>query len=190
MKVPAAVKNLKLCQAFKGHNPNIINFIEQINDKEFYIEDDEIGKYTKRVNLVTSGKLCKICNPQQKVAILLPIDNKFIKNCPGGIADAAVFTEQEFHFIEFKTNAEGNSGKSLVSTYEKAMGQLKNTLNLFESNMNAVGIDFQTKVNVECNIIVSESFPRNNAMEMTYALAFAQQTKGVPLNFENEIDLK
>lgn len=50
MNVPQAVKNLKLCQAFKGHNPDIITCIEQIKDKEFYIEDDEKDKFTKRVN--------------------------------------------------------------------------------------------------------------------------------------------
>lgn len=59
MNVPQAVKNLKLCQAFKGHNPDIITCIEQIKDKEFYIEDDEKDKVTKRVNQSTPGKSCK-----------------------------------------------------------------------------------------------------------------------------------
>lgn len=190
MNVPQAVKNLKLCQAFKGHNPDIITCIEQIKDKEFYIEDDEKDKFTKRVNQSTPGKSCKICNPQQKVAILLPIDNKFIKICQGGIADAAVFNEQDFHFVEFKTNAEGNNDNSVKLTYDKAMSQLKETLTLFENNIKSIGIDFKKQVDIECNIIVSESFPRNNAIEMTNAIYFAEQTNGIPLNFENEIHLR
>ena len=102
------------------------------------------------------------------------IDNKFIKICQGGIADAAVFNEQDFHFVEFKTNAEGNNDNSVQATYSKAMSQLKETLSLFENNIKSIGIDFKKQVDIECNIIVSESFPRNNTIEMTYAMQFAK----------------
>ena len=190
MNVPQAVKNLKLCQAFKGHNPNIADCIEKISDDVFYIEDNTQVKYTIKVQEPTNCKVCKVLNPQKEIAILLPIDNKFIKTCQGGIADAAVFNELCFHFVEFKTNAKGNSDNSVKSTYEKATSQLKKTLTLFENNINSVGFDFRKKVDIECNIIVSESFPRNNAMEMTYAMLFAEQTNGIPLNLENEIHLK
>lgn len=190
MNVPQAVKNLKLCQAFKGHNPNIADCIEEISDNAFYIEDNEQVKYTIKVQVPTNCKVCKVLNPQKGIAILLPIDNKFIKICQGGIADAAVFNEQDFHFVEFKTNAEGNNDNSVKSTYSKAMSQLKKTLTLFENNIKSIGIDFRNQVDIECNIIVSESFPRNNAIEMTNAMQFAEETNGIPLNFENEIYLK
>lgn len=189
MKVPQAVKNLKLCQAFKGHNPSIVSCTEEINDEIFYIEDHEQKKYTIKVQQPTQGKICKILNPQKESVVLLPIDNKFIKKYTGEIADAAVFNEHEFHFIEFKTNAEGNSDKSVKATYDKAMNQLKETLKLFENKITATNIHFREKVDVECNMIVSESFPRNNAMEMTNQILFALQTEGIPLNFENEINL-
>ena len=37
MKIPEAVKNLKLCQAFWGHNPVITDCTEEITDTEFYM---------------------------------------------------------------------------------------------------------------------------------------------------------
>lgn len=189
MKIPEAVKNLKLCQAFWGHNPMITDCTEEITDTEFYIEDSQEIGYTIKVQQPTQDKTCKVINPSQDTAVLLPIDNRFIKNNVNGIADAAVFNTKDFHFVEFKTNAEGNSDYAVAETYKKAMEQLKETLNLFESKINAIKVDFRKQVNVECNIIVSETFPRNKSAEMTNAILFVQQTNGVPLNFDNEIEL-
>lgn len=190
MIVPLALQNLKLCQAFKGHNPDIMQCIEEISDKEFFIEDNQSVGYTINVKQPTQDKICKVLNPTQNIAILLPIDNRFIKNHKNGIADAAVFNSKDFHFVEFKTNASGNTSHSVSATYLKAMDQLKETLNIFESSMNAVNIDFRNKVNVECHVIVSETFPRSKSSEMTNAMAFAIETNGISLIFEREIGLK
>lgn len=70
------------------------------------------------------------------------------------------------------------------------MDQLKETLNLFERKLNAIKIDFRKQVNIECNIIVSETFPRNKATEMTNTMLFALQINGIPLEFDNEIELR
>lgn len=163
---------------------------EEITDTEFYIEDSQEIGYTIKVQQPTQDKICKVLNPSQDTAILLPIDNRFIKNNVNGIADAAVFNTKDFHFVEFKTNAEGNSDYAVAETYKKAMEQLNETLNLFESKINAVKVDFRKQVNIECNIIVSETFPRNKSAEMTNAILFAQQTSGIPLGFDNEIELR
>ena len=188
--VSEPVKNLKLCQAFLGHNPVITDCTEEIADTEFYIEDSQEIGYTVKVQQPTQDKICKVFNPSQDTAILLPIDNRFIKNNVNGIADAAVFNTKDFHFVEFKTNAEGNSDYAVAETYKKAMEQLKETLNLFESKINAIKVDFRKQVNVECNFIVSETFPRNKSAEMSNAILFAQQTSGIPLGFDNEIELR
>lgn len=188
--VSESVKNLRLCQAFWGHNPVITDCTEEITDAEFYIEDSQEVGYTIKVQQPTQDKACKVLNPSQNTATLLPIDNRFIKNNVNGIADAAVFNTKDFHFVEFKTNAEGNSDYAVSETYKKAMDQLKGTLNLFESKINAIKIDFRKQVNVECNIIVSETFPRNKSAEMTNAMLFAQETNGILLRFDNEIELK
>lgn len=188
--VSEPVKNLKLCQAFWGHNPVITDCTEETTNAEFYVEDSQEVGYTIKVQQPTQDKACKVLNPSQNTTTLLPIDNRFIKNNVNGIVDAAVFNTKDFHFVEFKTNAEGNSDYAVAETYKKAMNQLKVTLNLFESKINAIKIDFRKQVNVECNIIVSETFPRNKSAEMTNAMLFAQETNGILLRFDNEIELK
>ena len=87
-RVSEPVKNLKLCQAFWGHNPMITDCTEEITDTEFYIEDSQEIGYTIKVQQPTQDKTCKVINPSQDTAVLLPIDNRFIKNNTNGIADA------------------------------------------------------------------------------------------------------
>ena len=70
----------------------------------------------------------------------------------------------------------------------KAMQQLISTVDLFKGVLAKAHVDFTSKVQIECHIIVSDIFPRNNASEMTKALLFADRT-GLPLSFDNEIDL-
>lgn len=36
MDIPVAISNLKLCRAFKGHNPDIMDCVLPIADKEFF----------------------------------------------------------------------------------------------------------------------------------------------------------
>ena len=93
-----------------------------------------------------------------------------------------------FHFVEFKTNAICQSDAGVEETYEKAIQQLISTLELFKEVLAKVKIDFLEKLHVECHVIVSSVFPRNNASEMTKAWIFAQKT-GISLSFENEIEL-
>lgn len=188
MDIPEAISNLKLCRAFKGHNPDMMDCALPIADKEFFVEDSrEVGCtiYTcKKID----DKSCKVSNSTDEAVILLPIDGKFIINHKGGIADSALFNTKDFHFVEFKSNAEGNTDNAVKGTYSKAMDQLNETLNIFESKINAADIDFRKKVNVTCHIIVSETFPRNSAAEQTNAIAFAKRTKGIPLECDNDIE--
>lgn len=69
------------------------------------------------------------------------------------------------------------------------MKQLKSTINLFNAHLQKAKINFTQTVDVECNIIVPTTFPRNVAAEMTYALQFATENMGIPLNFDNTIEL-
>lgn len=36
MDIPEAISNLNLCRAFKGHNPDIMDCVLPIADKEFF----------------------------------------------------------------------------------------------------------------------------------------------------------
>lgn len=189
MKIPEAVMNLKLCWAFRSYKQKVIDCIEVTEEKEFYIYDDEKQKCIIISSDSNRDKACKVINSSGNEVVVLAIDHKLIDNRKGGIADGAVFNMSDFHFVEFKTNAVCQSVISVDETYTKAMDQLISSINLFTTTLNKEKIDFMKKVNVECHIIVSTVFPRNNAVEMTKSLLFAQQTNGIPLSFENEIIL-
>lgn len=186
MAIPQSVRNLKLCYAFKGYKQKVEDCITVTTATEFFIEDSPESKCTVMVEHATEDKKCKVINLSSSEVVLLAIDNRLISNRE--IADGAVFNMDDFHFIEFKTNAEGNSDKAVSDTYDKAISQLKSTIDLFESNLSAVGIDFKNKININCHIVVAETFPRNNAAEITKAIDFAYNTL-VPLIFDNEIEL-
>lgn len=178
MEIPQSVRNLKLYYAFKGYKQKVEDCITVTTATEFFIEDSPESKCTVIVEHASEDKKCKVINLSSSEVVLLAIDNRLITNRE--IADAAVFNTGDFHFIEFKTNAEGNS--------DKAISQLKSTMDLFEANLSAVGIDFKNKMNIGCHIVVAETFPRNNAVEITKAMDFASNTL-VPLHFDNEIEL-
>lgn len=191
MNTPEAVKNLKLKWAFKGVTSALEQYYTVVYDKEFFIEDDTTcSKRTIVVQTPSQNKYCKVSNEKGTEAVVLAIDNALIPHHKGGIADGAVFNTNDFHFVEFKTNAQGNSVKAVEEIYQKAMQQLKSTIDLFQKQLQKANIEFTETINVECHMIVAMNFPRHNAAEMTYALAFATDTKGIPLSFENTIKLK
>lgn len=190
MNTPDAVKNLKLRWAFKGVTSSLEQYYTVVCDTEFFIEDDTTcSKRTIVVQTPSQNKYCKILNTKGTEAVILAIDNALIPHHKGGIADGAVFNTNDFHFVEFKTNAKGTSVKAVDEIYRKAMQQLKSTVDLFNGQLQKAKIEFTQAVNVECHMIVALSFPRNSATEMTYALKFAKETEGISLSFDNIIEL-
>ena len=133
---------------------------------------------------VEEEKALVILNPNNKLITLLSIDHQLVKDHPGGIADCAVLDEVKIDFIEFKTNAYGNSEQAIMDTFEKATSQLKETLKVFKSKLLAVGIELMDVMIVECRIIVSHRFPRATAAKQNYRAAFGIDTDGVNLLFE------
>ena len=128
-----------------------------------------------------------IVNSKNKIITLISIDHALIDNHLGGIADCAVMDEQKIAFVEFKTNAYGNSEESIRNKFEKACHQLKETLEVFGSKLGAQGIDLNEVMAVECRIIVSHRFPRATAIKQDFRAQFAEETNGINLSFERLI---
>ncbi len=188
--IPEAVKQLQLMYAFKGHATSILDCIEIRKDEELKIIDDNEKGYTRYIETnIDDGKCLQAHNPNNHEIILLPIDNKFILNHCGGIADCAIFNTTLFCFAEFKANAQGNSQKAIEDTYTTAIKQLKETLRIFMQKLQAIKQNFIKRTEVICHIIVSNQFPRSRATEQTYQLSFAKET-GIELSFENEISFE
>lgn len=124
-----------------------------------------------------------VVNEKHKLITLVAIDHVLINNHPGGIADCMVFDDSKLEFIEFKTNAYGNSDESIKDTFDKACNQLKETLVVFRDKLKLVGVDLINVMAIECRIIVSQRFPKATATKQDYKLKFANDTK-IELFFE------
>lgn len=185
-EVPAAIKNLKLQQAFKGYTPGVSECAEVSTEPLQLIVDDDRG--THRIPLTDDDERCCVCkNPNGHEVVLLPLDKGLIKNRLGGMCDGALFDERLFYFVEFKDQAEGKTEESIQYTYQKAQTQLSEGLLLFDEKLRIIDIDFRNQVDVTCVVILSEQFPRHRATEQDMMVTFAQQHHGVPLSFERTI---
>lgn len=186
--IPQAISQLKLRYAFLQHNPSILTCIDSTTDTNTMVVDDEELFYSHFTNQEDQEYRCLIVNNVEGHEIyLLAIDNKFISNHPGGIADCALFDESLFNFVEFKTNAEGHTTAQVEETYRNAMGQIENTYRLFKTKLSEAGVDFDKVVNIQCYIVVSNRFPREIAIEQQLQLEFAQSLH-LDLSFDNVID--
>lgn len=186
--LPQAISQLKLRYAFRQYNPSIISCIESTTDKQTMVIDDEELFYSRFTHQEEQQYRCAIVNNVEGHEIyLLAIDNKFISNHPGGIADCALFDESLFNFVEFKTNAEGHTTAQVEKTYRDAIWQIQNTYELFKTKLSAVGVAFDSVLSIQCYVVVSNLFPRQSAIEQQLQLEFAQSTH-LELSFENVID--
>ena len=183
----AAIDKLKMDEAFAQETYRPFNECWTVRmDKELLIVDDDEQKFSRfSDNLEEGNKALMIINEKNKQIVLLSIDNKLIASHPGGITDCALFDTEQFRFIEFKTNAYGNSEKAVHDTFEKASHQLIETIHVFADKMEKVGIHFEDATVISCHIVVSHSFPKSKAMKQEFQLAFAEET-GYALDFSEK----
>lgn len=172
-----AIDKLKMDEAFASNIHSPFNQCWTIRmDKELMVVDDDVLKYSHfSDNINEEQKALMVINNNYKVIILLSIDNKLISGLEGGIADCAIFDDEQFRFVEFKTNALGNSEKAVRDTFDKATSQLVATYQLFTDRLNEVDIQFSDAVTISCHIVVSHSFPKSKAVKQEYQLAFADE---------------
>lgn len=172
-----AIDKLKMDEAFASNMHSPFNQCWTIRmDKELMVVDDDTLKYSHFSNDINEEqKALMVINNNNKEIVLLSIDNKLISGLQGGIADCALFDDIQFRFVEFKTNALGNSEKAVRDTFDKATSQLVATYQLFTDRLNEVDIQFSDAVTISCHIVVSHSFPKSKAVKQEYQLAFADE---------------
>ena len=181
--IPEEVSNLRLVRAFRDLAVNVLDCIVISNDHPLYVVDDDETKCSRLscAQEVEAGGFTAH-NPERKNLCLLSIDNKLMSNIAGGLADCAVFCKDNFSFIEFKTNAEGNTQKAVEDTYEGAINQIIHTITIFKQHLQRVGIDFLKHIDVTPHVVVSSRFPRSSQHEQNLMVSFFETT-GLPLSF-------
>ena len=156
-------------------------------DRELLVVDDDtekVSRYTDDKEETLQALL--VINENHRQIVLLSIDNKLIKDHEGGIADCALFDEKQFRFVEFKTNAYGNSEQSVRDTFDKATGQLTETIQVFKGRLGKVNIQFEDSITICCHIVISHRFPKSRAVKQEYQMSFADENDNIPLYFSEK----
>lgn len=182
----SAIDRLRLDEAFSAGTVRPFSDCWQVRmDSLLSIVDDDDDKTTRfSDDEEEQWKALVIVNERNRQIVLLSIDNKLIKNHPGGIADCAIFDERQFRFVEFKTNAYGNSEQAIRDVIEKAMSQLVETIKVFRGRLKIVSICLEECAKLSCHIVLSHSFPRSKALKQEYQILFADENEGLGLCFE------
>ncbi len=157
-------------------------------DSELLVVDDDEQRVSRfSDNDEERPKALVIVNDKNRQIVLLSVDNKLIKDHVGGIADCAIFDENQFHFVEFKTNAFSHWEQSIRETFEKAISQLVETICFFRNRLAPLNINLEEFVSLYCHIVISDSFPRMRAIEQEYQLRFADENEGIGLSINRKL---
>lgn len=191
--LPLYFTELRLKGAFRGYSTAIEDCFLSSTRKEIFIADSEDAHFTILVEQDSkeniTGRALQLNNPEKHDVVILQIDNKLIssrsrqKRC-----DCAILDANRLCFVEFKTNAQGNSVSSIHKTYEQAIEQLSATLHLFIEKEQRVGITLQNKRKMSAHICTAVRFPRLPSTQVSYAIHFALQ-EGIPLSFGQSMDV-
>ena len=181
----AAIDHLRLDEAFGIETYKPFNDCWTVKmDRELMVVDDDIEKVSRfSDDEAELQRALLVINENYRQIVLLSIDNKLIKEHEGGIADSALFDEDQFRFIEFKTNAYGNSEQAVRDTFDKATDQLKETIHVFKDRLQKVNIQFENAITLSCHIVISHRFPKSRAVKQEYQIRFADDNDNIPLSF-------
>ena len=182
-----AIDELKLAEAFtQPHKPFDECWSVRMDSELLVIDDDDTHATRFSDDDDDVGRALMVVNEKNKEIVLLSIDNMLVAYRQGGITDGALFDTEQFHFIEFKTNALGNSEQAVFDTFDKAVGQLRETIKVFVEKMESQSVSLTDARQVYCHVVVSERFPRTRATRQAYSLQFFDET-GIELSFSDKL---
>lgn len=183
-----AIDQLRLDEAFTGKMLHrAFNECWTVKCDELLLIVDDDKSQTSRFGDENDNrdKALAVINENRREIVLLSIDNQLLKAIEGGVADCALFDDKQFRFVEFKTNAEGKTQKSVRKTFDRATQQLKNTIRIFNEGMKSVNISFEDAVALSCHIVVSKSFPSSPSLMQNFQIEFMLENNGTTLNFSS-----
>lgn len=179
---PISITQLRLLSSFNGFAVNITDCLTIHSDEIFYAYDDKALKYSVCTNSIPSELLLNqeyftIKNDSKKNIIFWSIDGKFITKSKMQKCDCAIFDENTFCLVEFKTDSEGKSTETKEDIINHAQAQIITTYKLIEEKIKAKGVDLLDKVTIEGHICLSKRYPRKTSEEMSLQALFAEKNK-------------
>lgn len=166
--------------AFRAAYPNLNTWLSSSTFSELIVDDNAQGCIFLPVG---SAPGFEVVNPNNHQFCLIKIDNKLLPQQKGGQCDCSFFYDDSINLVEFKTNTTTFNKNTARMRYNKAEGQLKNTLKRFLK----AGVDvLALATDAEAHICFNNTFPRNKASESNRAVKFAMDTGGVGLSFDGQ----
>lgn len=185
---PTSITQLRLLSSFKGYAVKVEDCLTIHSDEEFYAFDYKPLKYSTcsidiPLELLSNKEYFTIKNSTKKDIVFWSIDGKFITKSQTQKCDCAIFDENIFCLVEFKTDSEGKSDESKEAIINHAKNQIISTYKLIEKEIKTKGIDFAEKVTIEGHICLSKRYPRKSSEEMSMQVLFAKEN-GFGLYFD------
>ena len=188
--IPDYLSDLKLQEVFKPFCNDVGTFIQE-SDADQHIVDSSSLKISGFVTPSfgqteeLSQKYFAVENRRGNKFALLQIDNGIIKSRALKKCDCAIANDEELCLVEFKANASSNIVLTIQKNYEKAIAQLKNTLDIFNGYYSSQDESLTAKRRVEAHVCFKQGYPRHTSTQMNYQVKFAQDT-GIPLLFDRK----
>ncbi|WP_418543320.1 hypothetical protein [Parabacteroides goldsteinii] len=185
---PDSVTQLRLLSSFAGFAVRLADCLIILSDEEFYAFDDKVQGYSicsKDIpqELELNQEYFTIKNCTKKNIAFWSIDGKFITKSQMQKCDCAIFDENVFCLVEFKTDSEGKSDETKEEIIKHAQNQIVSMYKLITEKIKTKGIDFSQKVTVEGHICLSKRYPRKSSEEMSLQALFAEKN-GFGLYFD------
>ena len=185
---PTSITQLRLLSSFEGYAVKVEDCLTILSDEEFYAFDDKslkcsICSIEIPTELLPNQEYFTIKNNTKKEIVFWNIDGKFITKSQMQKCDCAIFDENVFCLVEFKTDSEGKSEESKEAIINHAQNQIISTYKLIENKIKIKVIDFAEKVTVEGHICLSKRYPRKSSEEMNMQALFAKEN-GFGLYFD------
>lgn len=185
---PNSVTQLRLLSSFAGFAVKLGDCLIILSDEESYAFDDKVLGYSicsKDIpqELELNQEYFTIKNSTKKNIAFWSIDGKFITKSQMQKCDCAIFDENVFCLVEFKTDSEGKSNETKEEIIKHAQNQIISTHKLITEKIKMKGIDFSQKVTVEGHICLSKRYPRKSSEEMSLQALFAEKN-GFGLYFD------
>lgn len=193
--IPAYLNDLHLNQVFAAYTANVDAYLLDSTFDE-HVVDSESAKVSGFVT-ATFGqseehmqKFFEVKNLSGTPYCLLQIDNGAISAAaPTKRCDCSIMNGKKLSLVEFKANAVSTKSKTIKKNYKYAMKQLKTTIALFNTGLNALGQTFTRLRQVESFVCFRRGYPRLTTSEMNYIVDFARETGGIPLSFTPSMTL-
>ena len=178
--------------------PNIYPYVEVVSAKHIHVqeyESDHTAYILKDIDTYESqasidevshkfGKIhfAKITIPinkdkwfsivNSKTIYFIPIDGK--KGLLGGISncDFIFWNKKDFCFVELKLNATATDDRAIRKNRQKAISQLKETINFFDGILNK---DY-FGLNLEAYVSTPDIYPRENTAWQSLKVEFLEKT--------------